>query len=450
MDIAGIVLAAGKGTRMRSDRPKVLHEVAGASMLAHVLRGIAGLDPAATVVVTGHGADAVAAEARRIAPDARTAHQAEQKGTAHAVAQALPQLTDHDGPALILYGDTPLIAPDTLRALVDALSEHAVAVLGFEAADPARYGRLIVQGDRLERIVEWKDATEAERAVRLCNSGVIACDRALLAELVAQVGCDNAAGEYYLTDIVALAARRGLTATVVRCAEAETLGVNSRADLAAAEAAWQDRARRAAMDGGVTMQAPATVWLSHDTVLGADAVVEPNVVFGPGVIVAPGARIRAHSHLEGCTVATGASVGPFARLRPGTHVGEGAAIGNFVEAKNATLEAGAKAGHLTYLGDATIGAGANVGAGTVTVNFDGAGKHRTEVGAGAFVGSGSMLVAPLTVGVDAVTVAGSTITQDVADGAMAFGRAEQTTRQGLGARWLARQRARRAEAKGRG
>ncbi|MEX5729508.1 bifunctional UDP-N-acetylglucosamine pyrophosphorylase/glucosamine-1-phosphate N-acetyltransferase [Rhodovulum iodosum] len=431
MGTALIILAAGEGTRMKSDRPKVLHEVAGAPLLAHAMAAGALLAPDRTVVVAGHHAAAVEAAAREIDPQAQVVLQEEQLGTAHAVARARPALDGFEGDAIVLYGDTPFIRPETLGAMIAARAGHAVVVLGFRPADAGRYGRLVTAGDALERIVEYKDATEAERAIGLCNSGVIAADAATLFDLIHAVGNDNASGEYYLTDIVGLARARGLSATAVTCDEAETMGVNSRADLARAEAAFQARARAAALETGVTLTAPETVHFAFDTVIGRDAVIEPNVVFGPGVSIESGARIRAFSHLEGCHVSRGAIVGPYARLRPGAELAEDVRIGNFVEVKNAQIDAGAKVNHLSYIGDASIGEAANIGAGTVTCNYDGVFKHRTEIGARAFIGSDTMLVAPVKIGDEAMTASGSVITSDVPEGALALGRARQEVKPGL-------------------
>lgn len=445
--LALIVLAAGRGTRMRSAMPKVLHAVAGRSLLGHALAGAAELQPARVVVVAGHGADAVEAEAAAAWPGAITVRQAEQRGTAHAVAVAGGALERFDGPAFVLYGDTPFIAPATLRAMLDCHAEGAaVVVLGFEAADPGRYGRLILRDGALERIVEFKDATEAERSVRTCNSGVVLVNAAVLFDLVAGVGNDNASGEFYLTDIVEIARARGLRCAAVLCDEAETLGVNTRSDLARAEAVFQRRRRDAVMEAGVTLVAPDTVHFAADTEIGADTIVEPNVVFGPGVRVAPGALIRAFSHLEGAEVAGGSSVGPYARLRPGARIGPDARVGNFVEVKAAHLGAGVKVNHLSYVGDAEIDAGANLGAGTVTCNFDGVSKHRTEIGRDAFIGSNTMLVAPVRVGDGAVTASGSVITRDVPAGDLAVARARQDNKPGFGARLMARLRAMKAAA----
>ena len=444
MDVNLVILAAGAGTRMKSDRPKVLHEVGGAPLLWHAMRAGRALEPARTVVVAGTGFEEVAAAARAFDPEARIAHQRERLGTGHAVLEAAEALEGAAGDALVLYGDTPFVRPDTLLAMTGARGGGAdLVVLGFEAADPeARYGRLVTEGDRLLRIVEWKDA---DAAIPLCNSGVLACDAGLLLSLLREVGNDNAAGEYYLTDVVGLAVARGLRAAVVRCAEEETLGVNSREELGAAERLFQARARAEALADGVAMAAPETVHFAFDTAVGRDAAVEPYVVFGPGVTVESGARVRAFSHLEGCHVSRGATVGPFARLRPGAELAEDAHVGNFVEIKAASIGQGAKVNHLAYVGDAEVGSGANLGAGTVTCNYDGVSKHRTTIGARAFIGSDTMLVAPVTVGEGAVTGSGSVITEDVPAGALALGRARQVVKPGLGTRIMERLRALKAQ-----
>lgn len=434
MSTALIILGAGMGTRMNSELPKVLHPIGGAPMLVHAMRAGEALTPEKTVIVAGHGAEAVRKAALAYDPEAQTVLQTEQLGTAHAVAQARSALDDFDGDAIVLYGDTPFIRAETLEAMAEARNAHDVVVLGFEAADPGRYGRLITQGDALERIVEFKDATDEERAVTLCNSGVVAAKSSVLFDLVAAVGNDNAAGEYYLTDIIGIARSRGLSATVVRCAEAETLGVNSRAELIAAEADFQARARAAAIEDGVTLLAPQTVFFAYDTYLGRDAIIEQNVVFGPHVTVESGARIRAFSHLEGCHVSQGATVGPYARLRPGAELQENVHVGNFVEIKNAIVAEGAKVNHLTYIGDADIGARTNIGAGTITCNYDGVFKHRTVIGEDAFIGSNTMLVAPVTVGHQAMTASGSVITRDVPDGALGVARARQENKTGFAVR----------------
>ncbi|MAM25644.1 MAG: bifunctional N-acetylglucosamine-1-phosphate uridyltransferase/glucosamine-1-phosphate acetyltransferase [Rhodobacteraceae bacterium] len=445
MRTALIILAAGKGTRMKSDLPKVLHPVAFAPLLEHAMASGAVLEPSRTVVVAGHGAEQVKAAAELFDPEAEVVVQSEQLGTAHAVAQAAPALDGFVGMALVLYGDTPFVQPETLSRMQDALATHDVVVLGFEADDPARYGRLVLDGAELLRIVEFKDASEEERRITLCNSGVVACRSDLLFDLIAQVGNENASGEYYLTDIIGIARERGLSATAVTCDEAETMGVNSRSDLAVADAAFQARARAALMEDGVTLMAPETVYLARDTVIGRDTVIEPNVVFGPEVTVESGATIRAFSHLEGCHVAAGAVVGPYARLRPGAELAEGVRIGNFVEIKNAQIAQGAKVNHLSYIGDATIGAGSNVGAGTITCNYDGVMKHHTHIGERVFIGSNTMLVAPVSIGDEAMTGSGSVITSDVEPGALALSRAPQVEKPGMAVKLFKTLRARKAK-----
>ena len=431
MTTALIILGAGMGTRMNSDLPKVLHAIGGAPMLVHAMRAGAALAPEKTVIVAGHGAEAVRRAALAYDPDAQTVLQNEQLGTAHAVAQAGPALDGFEGDALVLYGDTPFIRAETLEAMRQARATHDIVVLGFEAADAGRYGRLIMDGDALERIVEFKDATNEERSVALCNSGVISVKSSVLFGLIAAVGNDNAVGEYYLTDIIGIARAKGLSATVVRCDEAETLGVNSRAELIAAEAAFQTTARAAAVADGVTLLAPETVFFAYDTYIGRDAVIEQNVVFGPNVTVESGATIRAFSHLEGCHVSRGATVGPYARLRPGAELQEDVHIGNFVEIKNAVVAEGAKINHLTYIGDADIGARTNIGAGTITCNYDGVFKHRTTIGADVFIGSNTMLVAPVTVGDQAMTATGTVVTKNIPHGDLAVGRTRQENKAGL-------------------
>ncbi|MFD1344235.1 bifunctional UDP-N-acetylglucosamine diphosphorylase/glucosamine-1-phosphate N-acetyltransferase GlmU [Litorisediminicola beolgyonensis] len=445
MSIALVILAAGKGTRMESDLPKVLHKIGGAPMLHHAMQAGAALTPERVVVVAGHGADQVAETARDLDPEVEIALQTEQLGTGHAVLQAAPALDGFEGDVIVLYGDTPFISQETLEAMAIARAQNDVVVLGFEAADPGRYGRLVMAGETLDRIVEFKDVTDEERGITLCNSGVLCADATTLLSLLAEVGNDNASGEYYLTDVIALARARGLSATAVTCPEAETRGINSRAELAAAEAEFQARARAALMEDGVTLQAPETVFLSLDTFIGRDTEIEPNVVFGPGVTVESGARIRAFSHLEGCHVSRGAVVGPYARLRPGAELDEDVHVGNFVEIKNAHLAAGVKANHLSYLGDAEIGEKTNIGAGTITCNYDGVFKHRTTIGVGAFIGSNTMLVAPVTVGDGALTGSGSVITEDVPDGALALGRAKQETKPGRGRKLFDMLKARKAK-----
>ncbi|MEM9788376.1 MAG: bifunctional UDP-N-acetylglucosamine diphosphorylase/glucosamine-1-phosphate N-acetyltransferase GlmU [Pseudomonadota bacterium] len=445
MAIALIILGAGRGTRMNSDMPKVLHAIAGAPLLVHAMKSGAALDPEKTVIVAGHGAEAVTKAAKAHDLEAEIAIQNEQLGTAHAVGQARAALAGFDGDALVLYGDTPFIRPETLAAMTAARLTHDIVVLGFEAADPGRYGRLIMQDDQLDRIVEFKDADEAERAVRLCNSGVVAAKAETLFALIDAVDNDNAAGEYYLTDVIGLGRARGLTATVVRCDEAETLGVDSRAGLSIAETLYQKQARHNAMTDGVTLTAPETIFFSHDTVIGRDTVIEPHVVFGPGVTVESGATIRAFSHLEGCHVSRGAVVGPYARLRPGAELAEDVKVGNFVEIKNAQVAEGAKVNHLSYIGDAEIGERSNIGAGTITCNYDGVFKHKTMIGADAFIGSNTMLVAPVSVGNQAMTGSGSVITRDVPDGDLAVARARQDNKAGFAVRLLEKLKARKAK-----
>jgi bifunctional UDP-N-acetylglucosamine pyrophosphorylase/glucosamine-1-phosphate N-acetyltransferase len=443
MPTATILLAAGQGSRMRSDLPKVLHRLAGAPLIEHAMAAAGGLEPDLRVVVTGHGADVVDRAVHEIDGDAVTVRQEAQLGTGHAVLQALPALDGFAGDVLILYGDTPFIRPETLEAMLAELrAGAAVCVLGFDAADPGSYGRLILSQDgALDAIVEAREATPDQLAVPLCNSGVMAADADLLRALLPKVTNDNAKGEYYLTDLVALARADGRRVAAITCPEAETLGVNSRVDLAAGEAAFQRRARLDAMENGATLTDPDTVWFARDTFIGLDVTIGPNVVFGPGVTIESGATIHAFCHLEGCHVSRGAQVGPFARLRPGAELAEDVRVGNFVEVKNAILDEGAKANHLAYIGDAHVGAGANIGAGTIFCNYDGVFKHRTEVGSRAFIGSNSALVAPVSVGDAAIVAAGSVITTDVPAGALALARGKQTNKPGLGVRLMDRLRA---------
>lgn len=428
--IAAIVLAAGKGTRMKSDLHKVLHPIAGRPMLLHLMASVDLLKPARKVVVVGDKAEQLEAA---LAGSADLAVQEPQRGTGHAVQQAEGALAGFDGDVLILYGDVPFVPAATMQAMIDRLGAPdapAVVVLAFEPADPLQYGRVITDGDRVVKMVEHKDATDAERAVRLCNSGLMAAKSADLFALLARVTDDNAAKEYYLVDIVNIANADGRSCAVVKTDPADVAGINSRAELAAAEAQWQAFRREEAMADGASLRAPDTVWFSWDTELGRDVTIEPNVFFGPGVKVADGVNIRANCHIEGATIGTGCEVGPFARLRPGTILGEKAKIGNFVETKNAVLGEGAKANHLTYLGDVTVGAKANIGAGTITCNYDGYFKYRTEIGERAFIGSNSALVAPVKIGADAIVAAGSAVTRDVADGELRIVRGEQLVKPG--------------------
>ena len=424
---------------MRSGLPKVLHAVAGRPMIAHVAAALEPLSPSATLVVVAPGDDVVAGAV----PHATPAIQSEPLGTADAVLRTRGELAEFQGDVLIVFGDTPLVTAAAMKAMVEArraADDPAVVVLGFEPPQPYGYGRLVLDANgALEAIVEDRDATPAQREIRLCNSGMMAADAGTLFDLLAEVEPDNARGEFYLTDIVALAGKRDLKCAVVMGDADELMGVNSRADLARAEAVAQDRLRQAAMAGGVTMTDPASVTLSFDTQLGSDVVIEPNVFVGPGVSIGDGAVIRAFCHLEGAAIGAGATVGPFARLRPGTEIGEAARVGNFVEIKNAQLRAGARASHLSYLGDATVGEGANIGAGTITCNYDGFSKSTTEIGAGAFIGSNTALVAPVRIGEGAVVGAGSTITSDVSTDALALTRAPQREVEG----WAGKRRARR-------
>ena len=445
---AVVILAAGKGTRMRSAQAKVLHPLGGAPLLHHAMITALSLEPEHLVVVTGHQGAEVAEAARALLPDVAICAQEDQLGTAHAVRMAAPVLEGFAGDLYILFGDTPLLTPETLRRMAEARVGADLVALGFEAADPGAYGRMVIGPDgALERIVEAREATADELAISTCNSGMMAGDCATFLRLLAAVRNDNAKGEFYLTDVIALARAEGLRAACVRCDEVQTLGVNDRVDLAAAEAAFQSRARQAALIGGATMTAPETVFLAADTVIGGDVTIEPHVVIGPGVEIADGATILAFSHLVGCRIGAGASVGPYARLRLGTVLGEGAKIGNFVEAKNVEMGVGAKANHLTYIGDATIGARANVGAGTITCNYDGAGKHRTEIGEGAFIGSNSAIVAPIEIGPGAFVGTGTVVTQDVPGDALALARTQQVNREGVAARLRERNKLKAAEAK---
>ncbi|MBR1220155.1 bifunctional UDP-N-acetylglucosamine diphosphorylase/glucosamine-1-phosphate N-acetyltransferase GlmU [Bradyrhizobium sp. U87765 SZCCT0131] len=431
-----IVLAAGEGTRMRSSLPKVLHQVASQSLLAHVLAAAPAGATSAVAVVVGPDHKAVADEAARARPDAQIFVQHERRGTAHAVLAARAAIEQGADDLLVAFGDTPLISAATFARLRAPLAEGAaLVVLGFRAADPTGYGRLIQDDKGLLAIREQADASAQERAIDLCNAGVMALDGRRALEILDRIGHANSKNEYYLTDAVAIARELGLRAAVIETGEDEVRGINTKAQLAEAEQVMQQRLRRAALDAGVTMIAPESVYLAADTAFGRDVTVEPFVVFGPGVRVADGAVIHSFSHLAGAAVGARASVGPYARLRPGTSLGEGARIGNFVETKAAVIEAGAKANHLSYIGDAFVGAGANIGAGTITCNYDGFDKHRTEIGAGAFVGSNSSLVAPVKIGSGAYIGSGSVITREVPQDALAVERSQQTVRDGWAKRF---------------
>lgn len=446
--LALVVLAAGKGTRMKSDLHKVLHPIAGRPMLAHLMASAAGLAPARQVVVAGHGREQLE---KALGDSATIAVQEPQLGTGHAVLQARAALAGFEGDVLILYGDVPFVRTQTMAAMIERLhapDAPAVVVLGFSPEDPLQYGRVIAQDGRVLKMVEHKDASEAERACTLCNSGLMAVKGADLFALLDQVGNANAQGEYYLTDIVNVANAQGKTCAVVVTDDPdEVAGINSRAELAAAEGRWQARRRLQAMADGASLVAPETVWFAYDTVLGRDVTVEQNVVFGPGVTVADQVVIHAFCHLEGCRVESGVSVGPFARLRPGAALEEGSRVGNFVEVKNSRLGKGAKANHLTYLGDADVGAGANIGAGTITCNYDGYFKYRTVIGERAFIGSNSALIAPVRIGADAIVAAGSAVSRDVSDGELRLVRGEQLVKPGWADRFHDAMKRKKADSK---
>lgn len=434
-----IVLAAGEGTRMLSSLPKVLHAVAGRPMVSHVLDAALAAGAAQLAVVIGPDHDRVAAEVRRMAPEAEVFVQGERRGTAHAVLAARAALERGYDDVVVMYGDTPLVRPETIGALRGPLADGAaVSVLGFRPVDPFGYGRLVTEDGALLAIREEKDASEAERAIGLCNAGLMALDGRAALAILDRIGDANAKREFYLPDAVEAARALGRAAAVCEVAANEVVGVNSRAQLAEAEAILQQRLRRRALEGGTTLVAPDTVFFSADTRLGRDVVIEPNVFFGPGVHVEDGATIRAFSHVEGAHVGPGAIVGPFARLRPGAELGQGVHIGNFVEIKASDLAPGVKVNHLSYVGDTSVGANTNIGAGTITCNYDGFRKHRTSIGANAFVGTNSLLVAPVSVGDGAYLGTGSVITDDVPADALAIGRARQVNKPGLAARLRAR------------
>ncbi len=434
--LAAIILAAGQGTRMKSSLHKVLHPIAAKPMLLHLFDALAPLSPARTVVVVGSLREQV--ETAALPYGATIAVQSPQLGTGHAVLQAKSALAGFDGDVLILFGDAPLVTPETLKRLHGALTDGVAAVvLGFRPVDPAAYGRIIAEAGSILKMVEYKDASPAERAQTLCNSGLMAIRAADLWPLLARIGNSNATGEYYLPDIIGLLIADGRTARVIETAADEVAGANSRAELAMLEGIWQARARAAAMAAGVTMIDPASVFLAHDTRIAADVTIEPFVVFGPGVSIASGSTIHAHSHIAGAMIGENADIGPFARLRPGTVLAANVKIGNFVETKNAAFAPGAKANHLSYVGDASVGEKANIGAGTITCNYDGFFKYRTVIGAGAFIGSNSALVAPISIGDGAIVAAGSTITADVPADALALVRPPQVAKPGWATRFRA-------------
>jgi bifunctional UDP-N-acetylglucosamine pyrophosphorylase/glucosamine-1-phosphate N-acetyltransferase len=424
---AVIILAAGQGTRMRSDTHKVLHPIASRPLLLHLLDRVDALGAEKRVVVVGKGREQV--EKAIAGRDVAIAVQAEQKGTGHAVLQAAEALAGYDRPVIVLYGDTPFVEAETLGRMLDRLDGNGgpgIVVLASSPADPLNYGRIILgEGDRIAKMVEYRDASEEERAVRLCNSGMMAVRACDLFRWLGQVGNDNAAGEYYLPDIVNIAAAEGREAVVIEADPYETAGVNSRAELAHLELDWQRRRREQALQDGATLIDPESVWFAYDTKLGRDVTVEPHVVFGPGVEVADGATIHAFSHIEGASIGTKASIGPFARIRPGTRLAARTKVGNFVELKKAEVGEGAKVNHLSYVGDAQVGASANIGAGTITCNYDGFRKYGTVIGEGAFIGSNTALVAPVSIGAGAIVGAGSVITRDVEADSLAVERSEQ-------------------------
>ncbi len=446
--LAVVVLAAGKGTRMKSDLNKVLHPIAGQPMLLHLLASLDELKPARQVIVAGDRREQIAAAVAGM--QAEVVVQEPQLGTAHAALQAEAALAEFEGDVLVCFGDVPFLAAATVRRLCAELGGSTiVAVLGFRPADSAAYGRIIAEADgTVSKMVEHKDASIEERAVTLCNAGVLVAHSRNLWALLEAVGNDNAAGEYYLPDVATNAIARGARVAVVETGEDEVMGINSRAELAGAEARWQAARRRRAMDDGASLIAPETVWFAWDTALGRDVLVEPNVFFGPGASVADNVRIRANCHIEGAEIASNCEVGPFARLRPGTRLGEKAKIGNFVEVKKSVLGPGAKANHLSYIGDAEVGAGANIGAGTITCNYDGYFKYKTVIGERAFIGSNSSLVAPVKIGADAIVGAGSAVTRDVAAGELRIVRAEQLVKPGWADRFHDAMKKKKAEKKG--
>ena len=424
-----LVLAAGEGTRMRSNTPKVLHEIAGRSLIGHVLASVTAAGADQVVVVIGPDRPDVEAEIRKSHPEAGIVVQRDRKGTAHACLMAADVLSKGFDDVLVVFGDTPLVRPETYQAMRGrlAVGQHVVA-LGFEADYPHGYGRLLMAGEQLRAIREHKDCSKAEQAITLCNAGLMAMDGRHALSLLQGIGRDNSQQEYYLTDVVAGAVSAHLNTGIVRAPEQEVMGINDRVQLAQAEAVCQSRLRIAAMQAGVTMHDPASVYLSHDTVLERDVVIEPHCLFGLGVTVETGSVIHAFSHLSGCHIGRETSIGPFARVRPGTHTAAHVRIGNFVEVKNAQLDEHVKINHLSYVGDASVGVGSNIGAGTITCNYDGFNKHRTEIGAGAFIGSDTALVAPVSIGDGAYVATGSVITESVPADALAFGRARQVNK----------------------
>jgi len=435
MQTAVIILAAGIGKRMNSDIPKVLHKVAGAPLILHSIRAGSALDPEKIIVVTGHDATIIENEVSKTEPQAAFAYQNQQNGTGHAVTCASKLLKDFTGNIIILYGDVPFISPETLAKMVSERQNGAdIVVLGFQSENPGKYGRLIFEKGELTDIIEAKDATESQLNINLCNSGVISADANQLFELLLEVTDDNASKEYYLTDIVGLARRKGLSIKVFFCDETETIGVNTRSELAIAEDLFQNQARNRALENGVTLVQPETTYFAFDTVIGRDSCIGPNVVFGPGVSIESGVEVFAFCHLEGCHISRGAKVGPFARLRPGTELSEDVKIGNFVELKNSILSQGSKVNHLSYIGDTTVGEKTNIGAGTITCNYDGTNKYPSTIGNRVFIGSNTMLVAPISIGNDVITAAGTVVTKNIPDGDLAISRTKQENKSGYTAK----------------
>ena len=435
MQTAVIILAAGIGKRMNSDIPKVLHKVAGAPLILHSIRAGSALDPEKIIVVTGHDATIIENEVSKTEPQAAFAYQNQQNGTGHAVTCASKLLKDFTGNIIILYGDVPFISPETLAKMVSERQNGAdIVVLGFQSENPGKYGRLIFEKGELTDIIEAKDATESQLNINLCNSGVISADANQLFELLLEVTDDNASKEYYLTDIVGLARRKGLSIKVFFCDETETIGVNTRSELAIAEDLFQKQARNRALENGVTLVQPETTYFAFDTVIGRDSCIGPNVVFGPGVSIESGVEVFAFCHLEGCHISRGAKVGPFARLRPGTELSEDVKIGNFVELKNSILSQGSKVNHLSYIGDTTVGEKTNIGAGSITCNYDGTNKYPSTIGNRVFIGSNTMLVAPISIGNDVITAAGTVVTKNIPDGDLAISRTKQENKSGYTAK----------------
>lgn len=446
-DVALVVLAAGMGTRMKSGLPKVLHKTAGRSLLGHGLSAGAALEPKRVVIVAGPYMDAVAIEAQAHVPGCQVVTQKERKGTGHAVSMAKDALAGFDGVVLVLYGDVPLITTSALQGVKDAVdAAHDAAVLGFEAADPAGYGRILQsKSGEVTGIREHLDATADERKIKLCNSGIIGAKAAVLWSELPKIRNENAKNEFYLTDFIEICANGGKKIALAVCPEAEVAGVNDRVQLAEVEATFQARYRRDAMLNGATLVDPSTVYFSADTRIGRDVIIEPNVFFGLGVEVADNVTIAANSHIEGARIGKGAKIGPFARLRPGAELGASSHIGNFVEIKKSLIGEGAKVNHLTYIGDASVGPKSNIGAGTITCNYDGFDKHRTEIGANVFVGSNTALVAPVKIGDGVNIAAGSVITRDVPKDALAIARGEQENKNGWAERYRALKQARKAQ-----